>query len=358
MELTEREKLVLFGLVKWPNLNDTELSERIGLNRSTLTSIRMRLTKERYFDSILLPDLAKIGCELIAALHSDYNLLAPFSVRKKTAILVREKFRSYFLAAGVDKERVVIAASRNFTELREQVDYEEAIYWSKGYLTEEGTLYTYFPLEYSKIFNFLDYSDLLYKHFNLNLGLPSGGADKNFPYSKRVELKDKEKLLLYALVKYPTLSDTDLAKKLSTTRQTVSSTRKRFLGEGLLKPCNIPNIKKLGFELLVFHHSLFNPKFKLSERINESSKADYSKDWNSSSILDISSNLENIALHVFKSYTDFQREFKGHLSFYKKEGFLLKDPKIRIFPIKDLTPMSDIRFDLLMKKVLDITVEV
>ena len=145
MALTKREKLVLFGLVKWPNLNDTELSERLDLKRPTITSIRKRLHESGYYDFVLIPDLAKIGCELITAFHSDFNPLTDFSIRKKYAILVREHFRDYFFVAGTDKERAMMAASKNFTELREQVEYSERLYWRQGFLTEEGNTYAFFP---------------------------------------------------------------------------------------------------------------------------------------------------------------------------------------------------------------------
>ena len=42
-ELTKKEKLVIYGLVRYPQLTDKELSEKLNLKHSTLTSIRHRL---------------------------------------------------------------------------------------------------------------------------------------------------------------------------------------------------------------------------------------------------------------------------------------------------------------------------
>ena len=44
-ELTAKEKLVLFGLVKYPEMTDKELSKKLSLKHSAVTSIRLRLKK-------------------------------------------------------------------------------------------------------------------------------------------------------------------------------------------------------------------------------------------------------------------------------------------------------------------------
>ena len=361
MALTEREKLVLFGLIKWPNLSDTELTEKLDIKRPTITSIRNRLSKEGYFEYIVIPNLAKIGCELITVFHSVFNPLTDFSIRKKYANLVREHFKDYFFVAGTDRERAMMAASRNFTELREQVDYTERVYWSQGFLTDKGSTYAFFPLEYTRIFPFFDYGNLLHNQFGLNLEIKREPLKAEFEKVGQLDLKQKEKLIFYALVKYPTLNDVEIGEKLSLSRQTVSSVRKRFLEDNMLLQRRIPNIKKLGFGLLVFAHSVFNPNFTLEERLKrlwEFLSLPAFSGWYDSKILDFSSNLESVTLTVFQTYAEFQKYYGNYLSFYKKEGFLLRETAIRIFSIKDLTPLSEIRFDPLIKKFMGINEEI
>ena len=45
-DLTKKEKQTLYGLVKYPDFSDRELSEKINLNISTITAIKGRLKKK------------------------------------------------------------------------------------------------------------------------------------------------------------------------------------------------------------------------------------------------------------------------------------------------------------------------
>ena len=143
-DLTKNEKLVLYGLVRWPSLNDRELSKKIGIKRSTVTAIRNKLKREEYFKTTTIPDLKKIGYELITVLHSNYNPLTPFLMREKYADIVKEIFHYFFLFAN-DRERVIFSAARNFTETRKEIFDEENIYTEMKFLTEEGNTYAFFP---------------------------------------------------------------------------------------------------------------------------------------------------------------------------------------------------------------------
>lgn len=56
MKLTQKEKQVLYGLTGWPELNDKELANKLNLKRSTVTSIRNKLKKRKYFQRFILPN--------------------------------------------------------------------------------------------------------------------------------------------------------------------------------------------------------------------------------------------------------------------------------------------------------------
>ncbi len=47
--LTKNEQKVLYGITKYPQINDSELSDIINVKLSTLTSIKKRLYNQGYF---------------------------------------------------------------------------------------------------------------------------------------------------------------------------------------------------------------------------------------------------------------------------------------------------------------------
>ena len=59
-DLTNKEKIMLYGLTNYPNLTDKELSKKLNLKHSTVTSIRHRLREKEYFRKLNIPQLQKI----------------------------------------------------------------------------------------------------------------------------------------------------------------------------------------------------------------------------------------------------------------------------------------------------------
>ena len=74
-ELTNKEKLMLYGLVRYPGLTDKKLSEKLNLKHSTVTSIRHRLRKNKYFRTLKIPMLQNMGCEMLVAIYSSFSPL-------------------------------------------------------------------------------------------------------------------------------------------------------------------------------------------------------------------------------------------------------------------------------------------
>ena len=71
--LNKNEKLVLYGLVKYPLFNDRELAEKIKLKMTTVTAIKNRLKKNGYYYTVRIPVLQNLGCELLMASLLSFN---------------------------------------------------------------------------------------------------------------------------------------------------------------------------------------------------------------------------------------------------------------------------------------------
>jgi DNA-binding Lrp family transcriptional regulator len=68
--------------------------------------------------------------------------------------------------------------------------------------------------------------------------------------SEEIKLKDIELRLISELVKNSRRSDRELAKRLGISQPTVSRTRVRLEKQGLIDYSAIPNLAKLGFEII------------------------------------------------------------------------------------------------------------
>jgi len=82
--LTKNEEKVLYGLVKYPGLNDSELSSIIDVKFSTFTSIKRRLFDQGFFRKLTVPMLNYLGCELLAVIYTQFNPVIPLNERIKT----------------------------------------------------------------------------------------------------------------------------------------------------------------------------------------------------------------------------------------------------------------------------------
>ena len=81
VDLTKNVKLMLYGLVKHPQLTDKQLSEKLDLKHSTVTSIRHRLRENEYFRKLMIPRLQNMGCQMLVATYTNFSPLIPLEER-------------------------------------------------------------------------------------------------------------------------------------------------------------------------------------------------------------------------------------------------------------------------------------
>ncbi len=103
--LTKNEQTVLWGLTKYPEVNDSDLSCKLGVKLSTLTSIKRRLFEEGYYRYITIPQVNKLGCELLAVIYSQFNPVIPLEERVKTTKKTIEVFDEIFFFCWGTRKR-------------------------------------------------------------------------------------------------------------------------------------------------------------------------------------------------------------------------------------------------------------
>ena len=74
------------------------------------------------------------------------------------------------------------------------------------------------------------------------------------------KLKDIDFKIIFELMKNSKISDRELAKKIGVSQPTVSRKRAKLEKEGLLDYTAIPDLKKLGFQIMAFSFSKWTPE--------------------------------------------------------------------------------------------------
>src|SRR3989338_7812663 len=127
----------LYGLVKYPEMNDGDLADKISIKRPTINSIRNRLHREKFFYPIILPNLPALGCRLFGILYGKYNPLAPRKERMK-AETFESKLKHPELVYGrsTDTEFIGIYIAKNLADIRRVQDSFILDYEAHGFIEE------------------------------------------------------------------------------------------------------------------------------------------------------------------------------------------------------------------------------
>jgi len=346
--LTDKEKIGLCSLVKYPNKNDRELTDVTSLNLSTITAIRRRLSGAGYYNTVRIPMVQYLGAELLTIAYGEINQSMPRKDRDKLCNKFAEDHDSIFLSFSSDDFGILMMISRNYTEVKNDVDELQHFLSTNNIISATPWQYVLFPFEVSSIINLFDYSFLL-QHILCNETHEKPEIDLKYQKCERRNLTTKEKVALKGLVEFPTLPDNAIANKVGISRQALSSMRQKFEAEGLIKTLNIPKPALIGAEILVFSHILFNPDCLLEDRkrgvklVLEGSPV----------VFVVSGSFESTMMHFVKNYDEFNL-FKNRLiSYYASKKFLRTVGNIELMPVGSLVEHKSFDFTGILDNLLE-----
>ena len=352
--LSKNEKIVLYSLVKYPSLSDTEICKKVNLRKSTFSTIKKKLKESDYFTTLRMPILQHIGCELLVVSHLILNRKTTIDERLAITRETLDRFLEFFYIVSESDQAVTLAVSRNITEFLKNIAPVIQIYDEHNFFDKEGFIHVFFPFELTTIFNFFVFAPLLDRLFGLGLEKTQEKLDVRSEKVKcRVkhrDMSDMEKRVYYGLVKYPELPDYKIAEKLSITRSTVMKMKERFYAEKLMRTTRMVNMKKLGLEILAFTHSKFNPKKPIYKRIEGIQKIIQMQ----TPIFNASSDLESIMLTPYRNFEDYQRIHAEVTRFQVQNEFLREEPTSLLMSIPMMTIVKDHMYAPLVKKILEI----
>ena len=169
IELTKKEKLMLYGIAKYPQLTDKELSEKLDLKHSTVTSIRHRLIENDFFRKLIYPKLQSIGCEMLVVIYSHFSPLIPLDERIDITGKTIEVFDEIFLSVGEQDKGFSLSLSKDYATIGRINDIRTQTFGVRGLLEEEYPNTVIFPFEISKIYRFFDFAPLMKSSFDLDI---------------------------------------------------------------------------------------------------------------------------------------------------------------------------------------------
>ena len=255
--ITEKEKIILYGLVKYPKFTDKQLSKKFNIKHSTVTSIRHRLYEKEFFRSLIIPRLQNMGCQMLVATYTNFSPLIPLEERIEITDKTIEVFEEIFFSVGEQDKGFSLSLSKNYSTVGKINDIRTQTFGGRGLLEEEYPSMILFPFEISRIYRFFDFSPLIKKTIKFNIDEDETFKNLAFRHVLDVDFSDTEKNVFCMIVSYPEMTDSNVGQEIGVSRHTVSRLRRRFEENNHIRKIRLPNLQKLGFEILTFYHILF-----------------------------------------------------------------------------------------------------
>lgn len=352
--LSQNEKRVLFGMVRFPNLNDRKISERIGLKLSTFTAIKNRLKKSDYFRQVRLPNMESLGKELAFVSCIPLN---PSQPSMKVRGQVTEQMRGWgdlFYAVTGTQHLIVMGYSDDYSNLRKRWDERMRSLLSGGVVDGhfEADLVV-FPLSQTAFPSAFDYSGILESCFDVEYS-GSSKSDGNKGAAVQPEPQDArttgmgaiERRVLCGLIEHPDMPDNTLAREVKTTRQAVARIKKRLEKRGVLRTVKVPELRRLGLEVLSFSHLQLLPEAVTAVKSPAQPGA------RSPVFFQCQSTTDMVCLGAHRNFTEFW-DFRSRLvSQFSKRG-IIGEIRIVPLPMSLIEPVRTFDFKDMVKKAVE-----
>ena len=344
--MTTKEKRVLCGISRCPHLSDRELSSIVDVKLSTFTAIKRRLLKQGFFRPIIVPMLNNLGSELLGVTYTQFNPVIPLKERVKTTRKTVEVFDEIFFSVGEQEKGFSLNISKNYTNIGRINEIRTETFGKVGLLEKEYPNEVIFPFETSNIVHFFDYTRVLSKMF-------AGGDTTNIPVkkdewfnnTKSIELSKKEKLVLSAIVKNPLATSQKIGDIVGLSRHTVSRMKKHFFKIGLLKQLILPDLYKLGFEILSLYHVKFDPHKAPSGK-------DIDKLDTAYTVFLGNRKFEAVLISVYPTYQEYKKDMMDKIRFLKENDLISSPPMISEYLLDRTIFIKDFNFAPITTKIL------
>jgi len=344
-EFTEKERMVVYYLMKYPDYGDMKLSQISGVNASTISAIKRRLKRAGLLRSAVVPAVNRIGFELILASYGSFNPAADRKAKEAYFKRIKEDKNIFYAVEGGN---IVFSMSvaRNYSEVKKTIDFHTYFLNAHNLVENNDWTFHIFPFEVSRLLNFFYYHHMFAQMFDIEDPVD---VDLNYEDCTPYHLTRKEKQALYGLVRFPDMNDAEIASEVGLSRQGFANMRKRFMEVGLISRRNLLDLKSLGIDILGISHSRFKPRAPLKERKNGIRKIMERTPM----FIMLSGSFEALMVGGFTDYEHLNRIKQNALKTYKEHDFLRDEPEIIMIPMQSARMLRELDFSGVIEGVMN-----
>ena len=348
MKVKEMDMKIMCALSRNVNLSIKELSDKIEINYWTLYKTVEKLKKKGIIKEVAIPNFKFLDYEIFVA---GYGNLTKKRIQELWKLKSSGDFKEYspFIFYGIAESYrgFVFGIAKNYTNVKKTIITAEKIIKIREIINSNEINIAFLPLELVYMPIMFDYSGILCGEIGERnhppLGLPEEKPKRN--------LTSRDKMAMLQIVENPEISVSELAKRIGVTIQTASKIRKRLFEEGWLIRRFIPDLQRLGYEVMVFAHWHTDPKNAEIMKEIKNSALKYDVDISNLTFLayDV---LEGIALAAFHTL----RESREIISFFEKlgegTGVLVSEPKIIFLSLQEGINIRDHSYGEIIKNII------
>lgn len=351
--LISTEKLVLYGIVRFPLLNDRELADRLKMKTSTLTAIRHRLEKKDMYHQVRFPFLFDQDVEMLASSFAVYNASI---LDRSYSQMIEERISTQpeaFWSIRESGQDLVLYMTRNYSEVKRHVEDLEQIYVHGRVVLEEVQHMICFPYELLMSTTMFNYAPLLKGEFDIS----SKDIDEKETSEKRPKMEGArtltktEKKVYLNLIRYPSMTDKWISERSGISRYTIAKAKDRFESSGSMVTLKIPNIKALGFEMLVFAHGKFNLRASVEEK-EEMLREVFSV---KPPVYLLNGKTEALSLDIYRDFEEFRSTVNRLSMIYREHPIFIREPTRIMFSVPNMKVVKEFAFDKFVEKILSIS---
>ncbi len=138
--LTRKETEVLKGLVRFPELSDKALAQRVKVSRQAVSKMRREFEREGLLRTVRIPNLRLLGFELYITAFARFGPSAPLKLRLEGFERLLRSTPAFFLASD-ESEAIVIGTSRSYEEYAILNAGLTKHFKERGFLAEDPQVY-------------------------------------------------------------------------------------------------------------------------------------------------------------------------------------------------------------------------
>ncbi len=255
-DLNEKEKTVLASLIQYPSSPDIEISQIVNIKHSTFATIKKRLAQNKMFNRYYLPNFTDLGAEILSIIIRDVsetNSMKGVSPKPLVeALSFLNEFNNILLSSIETNILLSISIDQNYSELSRFLwEFDQKAKQKEIEFGKRQDLH--FPVNFSEIPRFLDFSRSISQH--LGVVLPPTSFKPTFlPKNPSPNITKLGWEIFLKILRNPWSSPREIAEMINKPRNTTTRWLRNFTQSGLLTPRIIPNLKKVGYQVSLVSH--------------------------------------------------------------------------------------------------------